>query len=64
MIIHGTVRNGKKNHNTKLKESDIPTIRKLLSFGTTSMCQIGKRYFVNAATIRDIRDKRTWAHVK
>lgn len=63
---HGRHHRGSKSVKAKLTEEDIPNIRKLLKkyqgvWG--GMSKIARKYGVHAATIRDIRDGLTWAHV-
>jgi len=54
---------GNKNHKTKLKESDIPVIRKLISENVTSR-NIGKQFNVGHAAILSIKNNNTWKHIK
>jgi hypothetical protein len=63
-VKHGTKPQGKNHFRAKIKEEDVPTIRILLKEGKRSMNSISKDYNVDCATIRDIRDRRTWKHVK
>lgn len=54
---------GSKHHNAKLKESQIPEIRKLLSEGKS--CEdIAPLFGVHPATISDIRANKTWKQVQ
>lgn len=64
--LHDAVRNGKRqvgdrHRFAKLKNSDIPKIRAML--GSISYAEIGRRYGVNEATIRQIKDGRAWRTV-
>jgi hypothetical protein len=52
---------GSDHHNAKLKESQIPEIRKLLAEGK-SCTDIALLFAVNSATIGDIKDGKTWKH--
>jgi hypothetical protein len=54
---------GSAVYNSKLKESDILRIRKLLSEGRTQT-SIGTEYNVSQSTISFIAKGRTWNHVK
>lgn len=54
---------GSKCYKAKLKEADIPVIRKMLADGMKSR-EIGKIYSVNERTIRSIRDGVNWKQVK
>lgn len=61
--LHDAVRNGKKpvgerHHGAKLKDADIPTIRSF--FGALPYAEIARRYGVTEATIRQIKDGRSW----
>ena len=60
---HGRHDKGSSSVKAKLTESDIPVIRRLLMRPDRSMNAIAVRYKVNVATIRDIRDGKTWKHV-
>jgi hypothetical protein len=53
---------GSKIGVSKLTETDIPLIRKLLKKGR-SKTSIGQRFGVHVCTISDIAHKRTWTHV-
>ena len=53
---------GEKQHLAKIKESDIPNIRKLHLDGV-SFTEIGKKYKVNRTTIARIIRGKTWKHV-
>ncbi len=53
---------GEKHGKAKLKETDIPVIRKLLVEGV-SMYMVAKRYSVAHATIWHIAKGRAWRHV-
>lgn len=56
-------RYGEDHHNTKLKKSDIPNIRKMLK-EKVSLREIGRRYGVHWSTIRNIRDNEAWVQIK
>jgi hypothetical protein len=64
-MLHGSLALllGSKNTNSKLKESDIVTIRKLIRDGS-SMCSVGKMYGVDSSTISQIHHRKTWRHVE
>lgn len=54
---------GPKNNKTKLKESDIPKIRALLS-QSVGVNKIGRIFGVTKCAIQMIRDGKTWKHIK
>lgn len=61
---HGKHVKGSDSVKAKLTEEDIPTIRERLKDTTWGiMSAIARDYKVDTATIRDIRDNRTWKHV-
>ena len=64
--LYDAVRNGRKPvgsrvYIAKLTEADIPTIRRLIKM--QSMSSIGRLYGISWATIRQIRDGKSWKHV-
>ncbi len=61
---HGNTYRGSRAGRAKLTEKDIPVIRKALASGRWSMNRIGQEHEVDVATIRDIRDGKTWRHVE
>ena len=61
--IHKEIVKGEGNFNAKLKNNDIPAIRKLLK-DSSSLSGIGRQYGVSKTTICHIRDRKTWAWVK
>lgn len=63
MIVHGTRRWGSKLRWAKLRESDIPTIRKLKSEGYKQK-EIAMVFGVARATIGDILTGKYWKHVE
>jgi len=54
---------GSKQASSKLKESDIPTIRLQLRNGH-SCYALAKIYGVSETMVRNIRDNKNWSHVK
>jgi hypothetical protein len=65
-VEHGTLVNnlvGSKHWKSKLTESDIPKIRKLIKEGLSNI-EIGKIFSVGRRCIADIRNNKTWRHVK
>lgn len=54
---------GSRNGNSKLRESIISIIRGLINQGI-SCRQIGKRYGVHGSQIENIKNDRTWRHVR
>ena len=64
--IHGHGARGSKSVRAKLTEADIPVIRKKLAKAEGvlgGLSAIAREYKVDAATIRDIRIRKTWWHV-
>lgn len=61
-VAHGVRPIGSRTHMAKLLESDIPRIRDLI--GKRTIVSIASEYGVNEATIRQIRDGRSWKHVR
>ena len=59
----GRAAKGVDNANTKLQESDIHTIRRLLKMGF-SPTKIATKFEVDAAAIKDIQTGRTWSHIE
>lgn len=53
---------GENNGRSKLRNEDIPVIRKLLEDGVPGM-QIAKRFNVNKSRIYNINHGRSWSHV-
>lgn len=62
---HGTHRKGPKSVRAKLVEDDVQAIRLLLRIHDRrgAMSAVARKYEVDTATIRDIRDGRTWEHL-
>lgn len=65
--LHDAVRNGKKpvgerHAGSKLTTAIVKKIRPL--FGRITYVELGRRYGVSDSTIRQIKDGRTWTHVK
>jgi DNA invertase Pin-like site-specific DNA recombinase len=58
----GPSRPGSLTATSKLREQDIPEIRRLLSEGF-SQAEIGRRFGVGQMTISDINRRATWSHV-
>lgn len=59
---HGTSYQGSAHHFAKLRESDIPIIRRRLCSGDR-LCDIARDYKVNPVTIADVRKGRIWKQV-
>lgn len=53
---------GEKNHKSKLTETDVKRIRRLVASGTRQS-QLAKEYGVNFSTIFHIIQGKTWRHV-
>jgi HNH endonuclease/NUMOD4 motif len=60
-LDHGAMPRGSRKFNAKLRESDIPLIRELMLVASYSA--IGRKFGVSEATIRQVRDGKTWRHV-
>jgi hypothetical protein len=58
---HGTIMNGSKVPNAKLREGDIKAIIEMISSGVSDS-EIGKLYGVHRHTVNDIRNNKTWRH--
>lgn len=61
-IKHGTVAKGSKINTSRLKEHQIPAIRRLLSQGA-SLKEISDIFGVACGTINSIKTGATWKHV-
>ncbi len=48
---------------SKLKEKDIPIIRKMIAKGVLKLEDIGNKFNVNKCTIFDVKHNKTWRHV-
>lgn len=62
-VTEGRWHIGSKNNKTKLKESDIPKIRKLVSEKVPSRV-IGEKFNVGHSAILSIKNNKTWSHIK
>lgn len=62
-VKNRTFERGSKRWMSKLKETDIPQVRLLISRGATSQ-EIGDLYGVTRGTINAIKNNKTWRHVK
>ncbi len=60
--IHGTLNQGSRNGNSKLKESDIVLIRQLLLDGR-SQKSLARQFKVTKPIIQGIRRREIWRHV-
>ena len=61
-VEHGTAQKGSRNGQSKLTESQIPKIRRLLA-QRVSMSTIAGMFQVSPRAIRHIKQGRAWAHV-
>lgn len=61
---HGRHDRGSRSVKAKLTETDIPVIRSMKSKQWGAMSATAREYGVNAATVRDIWEGRTWQHVE
>ena len=59
---HGRVSNGSKNGNSKLNESQVVLIKKMLEEGI-SCIKIGREFNTSKSNILSIKHKKTWAHI-
>lgn len=55
---------GSGNHFHKLREDDVKEIRKALRYGWYSPTELAEIHGVTVQTIRHIRDRKTWRHVR
>lgn len=60
--FRGNYKKGSNSPSSKIKESDVIAIRKMLEDGH-KIKNIAKDFSVSASTICDIKSKRTWAHL-
>lgn len=60
-LDHGAMPRGSRKHNAKLSETSIPIIREMMK--DKSYAAIGREFGVSEATIRQVRDGRSWRHV-
>lgn len=56
-------RKGSKNNASKLDESDVLKIRKMLKETSLSQSEIAEHFNIKRKTVSDIKTGRTWAHV-
>lgn len=63
-VEHGRQVKGEMMHTAKLIPTKVREIRGKVTLGIQSLCAIGREYGVTYETIRAIRDRRTWRHVK
>lgn len=57
-----TMARGSRTAGSKLKEEDIPVIRRLLAEGNT-LTEVGKQYGVSKSSMYCLRKGKTWKHV-
>ncbi len=57
-----SLRQGESHGSSKLKESDVLNIRKLLTEGVTG-AMLAKRYNVTQGQISHIKNRRSWTHI-
>lgn len=58
----GTAAVGSKKNQSKIKESDVLEIRRMLENGS-SLKQISEKYSISLSTISFIKNRKTWNHV-
>lgn len=61
-IRHGRRPRGEEHGRAKIRASDVPEIRRLVSTGR-SKASIGRTYGVSAQQIRQIATRRQWKHI-
>lgn len=54
---------GSRISKSKLKEKDIPVIRKMIVEGVLKLEDIGNKFNVNKCTIFDVKHNKTWRHI-
>jgi len=62
-IKHGTAQRGDNHGKSRLRESDIPVIRRRLSSGET-LKSVASDYGVCVSTIMQVKANKTWSHVQ
>lgn len=62
-IKHGTLCNGEKHPNSKLKKDDVLEIRRLYSRGVLSQYEIAKIYGLHQVTVSQIILYKRWKHI-
>ena len=62
-IRKGRSNKGQKHGNSKLKDEDIPEIRKMLDLGVSG-AKLARKYNVSTTIISYIKNRKTWTHVK
>jgi len=67
--LHDAVRNGRKavgdaHYLAKIKAADVPIIRREARSGRGSIARLARQFSVSASTIQQIRDGRTWRHIR
>lgn len=60
--VHGTTCQGSRNRLAKLSESDVMTIREMISSGS-SMRSLSRKYGVTFACISLIKNRKNWRHI-
>lgn len=63
-INKGRQLRGESVYNSKLTETDVRLIRKLLLKGDLTQTKIGTIFNVSGSVVTDIKKGRTWSHVK
>jgi DNA-binding XRE family transcriptional regulator len=57
-------KHGESHHMTKLSESQVREIKRLLKEGNITQINIAKMFSTNRTTIYNIKNEHTWKHVK
>lgn len=60
--IHGTRRHGTSLYNCKLDDDKVREIRRRLADGESQRA-LAREFGIKQTTIRDVKERRTWAHV-
>jgi hypothetical protein len=63
LYIHGTIRRGERNHNTKLTAENVAEIRRLHARGVTNKSALGRQFGVSDVAIHAVLSGRTWAYL-
>lgn len=56
-------RRGEKQHNAKLTDQDVMTIRKIYAEGSTTQRELAKVYGINHSTLNDVVNRKSWTHI-
>lgn len=62
-VLHGTILRGSKHGSSKIKESDVVSMRKEFTEGSHTYAQLGIKYGLAKGSIKNIVKGRRWKHV-